>query len=85
MMKQITLTAVLMVETVVELVSTAIAAPNVSVTLLVMEYLMLWLAMASVMMRPIMSLATLMDLTVVAWIQIKNFVMVIQSYISQVL
>ena len=77
--KQITLTAVLMAETVVELVSTSMAVWFVSVMImfLVMEYLMLWLAMAYVILRPITSLATMMDLIVVAWIQIKNFVMVI--------
>jgi hypothetical protein len=81
MMKQITLTVILMGETVVELASTKISALIVIVLeeLLVMVYQIFWLAMASVIRRPITKFATTMALTVVDWISMKILVMVIKS------
>ena len=80
-MKQIMLTVILMGETVVELVSTQISAPIVLVLeeLLVMEFQIFWLAMASVMRRPITNFVFTMALTVVGQMSMEMLVMVINS------
>ena len=81
MTKRIMLTVILMEETVVELVSTQISALIVIVweELLVMESQIFWLAMESVMRRPITNFVFMMALTVVGQMLMEMLVMVIKS------